>query len=1663
MPDVGVLQLEIRDNSTEAGQGLGVLANALSKVQKAIGTKGIDFQSIATGVTALKDSAQGSEKAITSISSLFNALANFGRVKDLKLDKIATAFTEIKAAVGSGFNIGNAGYNLNQMRLAFTGDWGSATDTEGKIHGAVSGMMAIKDAGEEFKSANTAGTIRDVANAISELSNATGTIGSGGAHDLYQMLGSANTSGFRELGYNSALGMEDGIQKGTERVAQAAEDMTYAAMDAVAETQQSNSPAVEFIKLGEYAGEGYAEGLKNKIEDAIKIASEFTTAIISSAKDNAPEAARQAAEFTQSIVTGVLGNVNLPETQKAVIGQALTVASDFTRSIVDSSKGNIEQAAKIAGEFTQSILSKTVGDALSSGLQGNELKSDIDETSKGFNEAEKVFKNVGETIEGTKNSIENMSESLATAKTAVGSTLKEFEGLEKNKSFRSYMYGPRNDISISGMGFQPGYETDEERMAKNPQWYQPEEFYEKIASAATKATDPVKTLNETMEETQHVQQATADPNTTYIDNLIENASNIDLLNMRLESMTDRLYEGASSGQMTGEQIANMVTQIQALKSEIDGLSGANFNLGISFNDLKTGIQRMFPTLTQMVKRLGTIAKYRFIRSIIKHITSGFNEGLKNMYEYSKAVGGTFAPAMDSAASAIATMKNSLGAALAPAIQAVIPYVNQLVNWFIQAVNWANQLFALLGGQSTWTRALPATVNAFDKQKKAAKGAGNAIKDLLADWDELNIIQSESGKGGGAGTTNAEDYLKMFEEVGKFDNDVKDIVGYVKDHMGDVLNVVKDIGLAILGWKFSHAFTGLLGKLGSLIAIGLTVQLSADITKFFDQAYVDTQNETMLFADGIMAAALAGVSGKLASASFGKAVGEITAGITLAVSAGATFSTAKEALEAGKDAESQTLTVVGGIKGAIADALVTAGFLASGVALPLAIVGGIATVTVASAISFSLTYTAEAAKREKEMAEEAFRNKTKGGLDPAKYIEEIQIKVDEITKDSSVVITANVEFNEMKDKVSTAMTNIEELTNVVRNGSLTKEEAKQFKDNWKIIVDTLNDMNSNTYDTILSGLNSALAKATGEAKAHLEELRTSYIQIQKGVDEQTAGMMKEMEDIVGRLANNSYKSESEKKSDIERYTQLAKAVHIITDTTYDEIEKAIERGKGIDFSETGLEGAQQWISDVSNTVEEAKKLKESEYESYVNAFNYEKKKIDALLEAGIIDDTYAENAKKNYDMELAELRKMIDDDISGIDAKMNEAFRTVLEGAFNGEISNEEWRNIIVPLLKQIKEAGGEIPDFVLDAMKEGMEGNLNEGLGANYFWSLFRNSGDFGLQRTASEAVQAINDRVEQLVKEGHGETWFIDLSNLYGIDGIDLLSEDWKQDILSYAREAGLDDAFIDDLMKELGLTEDKKHKVEKHVEAAVKETFSEPMKNKSIFDSVTEFFSGLAYQAPTEDTPRVELPENYNPMGWMDIFGIAYQPPETPVEIPVKITIEPIVDSDELYQQIRDKIINSDMPDTSVPLEQTFELWQNDEQEVLQELRNRIDQFGIDQAFDMLTNFLNGDDWTLGKMPNMTRASVPEYIPQTNGAFLNGTETVKTESANPAQEATNVETGVARANKPLEDLVRELIRATNRVGDRPVTVSLFPSSGWGSTNRQSESRYEAVTGFNV
>lgn len=394
-----------------------------------------------------------------------------------------------------------------------------------------------------------------------------------------------------------------------------------------------------------------------------------------------------------------------------------------------------------------------------------------------------------------------------------------------------------------------------------------------------------------------------------VEDLVNASSKADLLKMRIDSLKHSLATKINNNTVDGNQIAQATARIQALQAEYDELirktketGGATRSLKERLSELAHGseglsgaFKRMFPTISGLLGRFKQIVKYRMLRAVIQHISKGFTEGVQNVYQYSKAIGSSLAPAMDSASSMFLQFKNSIGAAVAPLIQALIPVLNQIVSAVITAINYLNQFFALLGGQATWTRALPQTTKAFDKQKKAAGGAGAAIKDLLADWDELNIIQSQnSGGGGGGGTGAAEDYLNMFKEETKFESKIKDIVNFIKENFDTILTVAEGIGAAILAWKISKAFDKTLGMLQFLeLAAGVTLLITGVKTAAaagYDVGLNGLNSDNLLksiggifetaLGGGLIGVAFGGIQGGLIGLTVGTMVGLVVLGANI---------------------------------------------------------------------------------------------------------------------------------------------------------------------------------------------------------------------------------------------------------------------------------------------------------------------------------------------------------------------------------------------------------------------------------------------------------------------------------------------------------------------------------------------------------------------------------------------------------------------------------------------------------------------------------------------------------------------------------------------------------------------------------------------------------------
>ena len=354
---------------------------------------------------------------------------------------------------------------------------------------------------------------------------------------------------------------------------------------------------------------------------------------------------------------------------------------------------------------------------------------------------------------------------------------------------------------------------------------------------------------------------------------------VDAVDMGTEQVNSRLGDMGSGA----SGVAGIIRSLFSGDSLSSGLKNA-------LEDLKTSLTKIKDKAFEVIGAFTRIAKYRFIRFVIKQITEAFSTGIENVYWYSKALGTDFSSSMDSAASTLLQFKNSLGAAVAPLIQSFIPAINSAVNALINLINYVNQFISLLTGSNTWTRAIYKPMQAFEDQTKkttkASKKAKNSVKELLADWDELNIIQSEtsSGGGGSAGKPTAmEEAVKMFTTE-------YDFIAGLKKYYQDILGIVKKIGLVLAAWKLSSALTGVVGSLASLVALGGTIALTFDVTTLLNKAYMDTGNPGWLLMDILTTAVGAFFAKTIAKKMFGSLggigakAGTIAMSLTVVISA-----------------------------------------------------------------------------------------------------------------------------------------------------------------------------------------------------------------------------------------------------------------------------------------------------------------------------------------------------------------------------------------------------------------------------------------------------------------------------------------------------------------------------------------------------------------------------------------------------------------------------------------------------------------------------------------------------------------------------------------------------------------------------------------------------------
>lgn len=291
--------------------------------------------------------------------------------------------------------------------------------------------------------------------------------------------------------------------------------------------------------------------------------------------------------------------------------------------------------------------------------------------------------------------------------------------------------------------------------------------------------------------------------------------------------------GLLSGRITGLNKALSGTLNNALRT-VGGL-GARV-----FDTLQRAVDGLRAKLTQSSKNLASF------RNRLMSIVSGalvFNlisAGLRKATEW-----------MGSAALSSATLRAALGnlqgaasTAAAPLLQALLPALTAIANAAATAFYYIAQLVAFLTGKSIG--ASKSAAKAMGKYAKAAKSAGSAADGALAKFDELDVLDKNSGGGGAGAITPNYDFNTDNPFLDEILQAIKDGDWYgvgqlIGEKLRDSLNAIPwpDIQDKARAWatNIANCINGFIEVPGLWEAIGHTVAQGL--------------NTALIFADTLM--------------------------------------------------------------------------------------------------------------------------------------------------------------------------------------------------------------------------------------------------------------------------------------------------------------------------------------------------------------------------------------------------------------------------------------------------------------------------------------------------------------------------------------------------------------------------------------------------------------------------------------------------------------------------------------------------------------------------------------------------------------------------------------------------------------------------------------------
>ena len=375
-----------------------------------------------------------------------------------------------------------------------------------------------------------------------------------------------------------------------------------------------------------------------------------------------------------------------------------------------------------------------------------------------------------EKVLGTISKLEQKQESLNTNSVKGRSKYKDIQRqIEKEEKELEELYAHQKRMNSEGSDYIKGEDTEEYQRAVE-KLAEAERDLDAQTLAVQEALEKAgKKAAESAEETEEANKKAAESAEEANGKAAESAENVEEANKKAAEEIEEANEKAAEeienvNRKASEELeSKWVAALNKIKGAFKMLKGAASVAASGFKKLgavaKSALGRMAKNLKKPGDGIGSFAKrvlrlakmvfiFRLIRQAFTAMLNGMKEGINNYAQYSES----FNKTMSDFKTATGTAKNALAAMVVPILSAVIPALTTLVNWITTAAHAVSNFMAVVSGRGTWSKA-KTQVTDYAKSLKGAAGASDKLKQSLAGFDDLDVLNTDSSSGGGGGSAD----------------------------------------------------------------------------------------------------------------------------------------------------------------------------------------------------------------------------------------------------------------------------------------------------------------------------------------------------------------------------------------------------------------------------------------------------------------------------------------------------------------------------------------------------------------------------------------------------------------------------------------------------------------------------------------------------------------------------------------------------------------------------------------------------------------------------------------------------------------------------------------------------------------------------------------------